>query len=419
MTSQVTKPIRIVILLGAPLSEQNFERIGIPYLSPYFEVMVFDCMGWLERNAEDVACKETLWKHRTTIKTELELETATKKYKPDFAIDAIGLSPQTVMAKNICAKFGVKFVVTKIGNLPDLSIVVKLKSFLSKRGETRPKSTESLIASQDCNTKNIVHNNNGLFIEKIIGKFNQLIELRRSAFSADIALLAGNKSLDFFTKKASQVIWTGSQDFHQFNKINLELKASNKLDAKLDFILFIDDCIAAADDWKLLNLGPPVTADGYFSELRSFFEKIELQYGLPVVIAGHPNSKSDDGYSENMGGRTVIFDNTATLVLQSTLVLIHGSTATSFAVLARKPTLFLTTRELDGSSYGLHVRTMAKSLGSPLIFMDEPIENSYLPVVNVKQYKRYEANYLRSERSDESAPWQAFINYVNEGMMNG
>lgn len=57
MTDKSTKPIHVAILIGAPLTEQNFERFGIPYLSPHFEVLVFDCLNWVGRNADIVKCK--------------------------------------------------------------------------------------------------------------------------------------------------------------------------------------------------------------------------------------------------------------------------------------------------------------------------------------------------------------------------
>jgi hypothetical protein len=168
-------------------------------------------------------------------------------------------------------------------------------------------------------------------------------------------------------------------------------------------------------------LKPPISAAEYFPVLCSYFERIESLYGMSVVISGHPNSKCDNSYSKNMGGREVIFDSTASLVLESTLVLAHRSTAISFAVLARKPTLFLTTRSLDDSFYGIYIRSLAKDLGSPLVLMEEPVKevvNAPLPLVNVKKYELYEVNYLRSEQSNESEPWQAFIDHVNEETMN-
>ena len=40
--------IRIVILLGAPFTHQNFERIGVNELSRDFEVFVLDCNEWID-----------------------------------------------------------------------------------------------------------------------------------------------------------------------------------------------------------------------------------------------------------------------------------------------------------------------------------------------------------------------------------
>jgi len=348
---------------------------------------------------------------------------AVRDYKPHYAIDAIGLCVQTAMAKKILAKFNVKFVVPKAGHLPTPGLLMRIRKLFAGKPSKGQESEQDLSSSQNCENKKLeLYKTDGLSICKLVGKLNQFLAIRKNVFAADIALLAGNKSLDFFTKKASQIIWIGSHDFHHFNKANLDLKANRKLCINESFVLFVDDCLPSANDWKLLDLEPPVTADGYYPALRSFFQRIESLYDCRVIIAGHPNSESDDSYASNMGGRTVRFGETASLVLQSSLILVHGSSAVSFAVLARKPAMFLTTQELDQSYYGVNVRTMADILGSPLVYMDDP--DSYIPglssaVVNAKKYKCYEVNYLRSERSNETAPWQAFISYVNGAKKNG
>ena len=51
--SPIGKP-NLVIMLGAPLTQQNFERIGIPILSDFFNVYVFDCLKWLGRSTDDI-----------------------------------------------------------------------------------------------------------------------------------------------------------------------------------------------------------------------------------------------------------------------------------------------------------------------------------------------------------------------------
>lgn len=417
MTGQTTKPIRIAILLGAPFTEQNFERVGIPYLSSHFEVMVFDCLNWLGRDAGEIKCKRAHWQHFTTINTESDLDAAMRDFKPDYAIDAIGLGSYTVNIQNLLVRHNVKFVVPRAGALPVPGVTDRLSDFFAGKSLVmRAEAGDLSVSSTGPNRRGMNRKRIGILIAKLIGKVRQVIAVRKNITPPDICLLAGNKSLDFYTKKSPTIIWIGSNDFHQFNKARLDVTSNRNGPVEGGYLLFIDDAIATANDWKILNIKPPVTASEYYPMLRAFFGRLESFYGVPVVIAGHPNSKSDDSYSSNLGGRKVFFGETAALVLQSTMVLIHGSTATSYAVLARKPTMFFTTRELDGAAYGIHVRTMAKSLGRPLVFMDDLGNDelgSYPIEIDERKYKLYETNYLRSALSREDAPWQAFINFVN------
>lgn len=411
--TKTTKPIRIAILLGAPFTEQNYERVGIPYLSPHFEVRVFDCLNWLGRNADEIKCKRVHWQHFMAISTELDLDEAMRAFKPGFAIDAIGFGAFTAKIQEILSKHDVKFVVPIAAALPTPSFANRIRNFIvSKSVQVR----DSHAPSNFENIEVVRQSKAGIFFTKLFGKLKQIIIIRKNISPPDISLLAGDCSLDFYTKRSPKLFWIGSHDFHQFKKTKRDMEANKKIWVEGEFLLFIDDAIPKANDWALLNMKPPIVEAEYYSMLRSFFERAELYYGLPVVIAGHPNSKSDDSYLSNMGGRTVVFGETAALALQSTLVLIHGSTAVSFAVLARKPTLFFTSRELDELAYGAHIRTMAKSLGRPLVFMDDMGNyelKSYPLEIDEKRYKLYETNYLRSALSREDWPWQAFIDFVN------
>lgn len=414
MADKKIKPIRIAILLGAPFTEQNFDRVGIPYLSPHFEVRVFDCLNWLGRNADEIKCKRVHWQHVIAISTELDLDEAMRVFKPSYAIDAIGFGAYTAKIQEILAKHDVKFVVPKAGVLPTPSLANRIRNFILRKSE---QVRDSYTPSNSENIEMVHQSKTGIFFTKLFGKLKQAIAVRKNISPPDISLLAGDNSFDFYTMRSPKIIWIGSHDFHQFKKTKRDIEANKKIYVEGEFLLFIDDAIPTANDWALLNMKPPVTAAEYYSTLRAFFERVESYYGLPVVIAGHPNSKADEKYPSNIGGRTVIFGETAALACKSTLVLVHGSTAVSFAVLARKPTLFFTTRELDESAYGIHVRTMAKSLGRPLMFMDElnDLTLSLYPLtINENKYRLYETNYLRSERSKEEAPWSAFIDFVGK-----
>src|SRR3546814_15078066 len=105
--------------------------------------------------------------------------------------------------------------------------------------------------------------------------------------------------------------------------------------------------------------------------MRRFLSQLELQWGMPVVVAAHPSARNDERVRccfEKQ--QELAFGRTADLVRHAQGVLIHGSTAVSFAVLGNRPLLFLSSEELQRSSYGLHVQTMAKELGHEPLNID-------------------------------------------------
>ena len=417
LRTESIKKIQIVILLGAPLTAQNYERVGIPYLSKHFEVLVFDCIEWLGRNNKEVKYKKASWDKILPIKSKLELEDQIKKISPQYAIDFIGFGNLTLDICIILAKYNVKFVIQKTGSLPIPNISLRIKTIVIKF--FRENKTGSLVDLKNINPtveESISIGRLGKIFGKIHAKLRRVtILIKLKSLPNYIGLIAGYKSLDPFTRSSNPIIWIGSHDYHTFYKAKNELALNKDPQINGPFILFIDDALVNASDWTLLGLPAPVTGKTYYAALNAFFEKIESVYDMPVKIAGHPNSIVDENYSSKIGGRSVIYDSTAKLVLQSSLVLVHGSTATSFAVLARKPILHITTLELDQTDYGLHVRVMSKSLGTELIFIDiynrKKIDLKEIPIDECK-YRLYEVNFLCNERSSEIEPWGGLVDFI-------
>jgi hypothetical protein len=414
------KPIRIVILLGAPFTAQNYERVGIPYLSKHFEVLVFDCTEWLGRNIKGVKCKKASWDRLFPIRGKLDLDEQIKKYSPHFAIDFIGFADFTLDICSILAKHNVKFVIQRTGNLPGLTIKMRVINSIRTLFINRKilfRQVESKNNANSASKETVIKRINNLFA-KLKRKLHLILVMDKlNSFPDRIGLIAGNKSLDLFTRRCKPIIWIGSHDYHTFNKAKKELTLNKTIEINTTFILFIDDCLPNASDWIVLGMPAPVSEAMYYPALNNFFEQIESIYKMPVRIAGHPNSAADKNYTLKMGGRSVSHGNTAMLTLQSSLVLIHGSTATSFAVLARKPIICLTSRELDQSNYGSHVRVMSESLGCPLVFIDNNenlMDNLKKLYVNERKYELYETNYLHSERSMEIEPWGELVEYIKK-----
>lgn len=411
--------IRIAILMGTPFTAQNYERIGMPYLSKYFEVIVFDCTRWLQRDHEGYECEMAHWEQNFLIKSKSEFEKRIKQIRPKYAIDFIGYGEFTSEILRILKKYNVKFVTQKMGTLPTsnlaMRILFSIRLFFSDRKVLRDKVKNNASLGGNCCIFNHAVRILFLKISQALKKIMALTKL--ISMPGSISLVAGNKSLDIFSRGCSEIIWTGSNDFYTFKKVKKELSLCKSDRVAAPFILFIDDCLPNALDWILLGIPAPISSANYYPMLNRFFAKIESMHNMPVKIAAHPNSATDKEYTDNMGGREVFHGTTASLAIQSSIVLIHGSTAVSFAILARKPIISMTSRELDGSRYGLHVRAMSKSIGSPLIFIDG--EDSVLRDlakhdVDEKKYKLYESSYLCNDSSLKSEPWDGLIKYIQK-----
>ena len=229
-------------------------------------------------------------------------------------------------------------------------------------------------------------------------------------------LLAGRDALDAHdAKKAATKIWIGSEDYYTFRAVAEQLASGAVQRRERPFVLFIDVCLPHASDWKFLGIAPPIEAKDYYPMLRRLFDRIEQLLGVPVVVAGHPNTRGVPGYAALVGDRELVVGSTAALVMQADLVLTHASTATSFIALAGKPSLFVSSRDIDHTYYGSRVRAMAGSLASPLLLLEDvnALTAGVLPrAADLAACRRYVARYLRSDDATEQTPWQALIDFV-------
>ncbi|MFJ9450903.1 hypothetical protein [Herbaspirillum sp. NPDC101397] len=403
---------RIVILLGAPFTAQNFERTGIPYLSANFDVAVFDCLSWLGRSAEDVAHRQMHWDQYEKISSAEEFCQALKKFQPAYAIDFIGLGGVTRELQRHLADAGVQFVVQKTGALPTPGLLVRamwrLRIRLSKRGVVKDPSSEGNVGAAPLPAIRAGRLD-------LVKRLLKAVYYRMSLSSPDISLLAGRKSQNFFTRRSKRLVWIASQDFHRYRQVLAEHSSGGE--PRTPYILFVDDNLPYASDWKLLGLPAPVTPEVYYRALGVFFTELEKYWGMPVVIAGHPSSEFHQIVNDSFGGRTIVYGRTAQLVMDCKLVLVHGSTAASFAVLSGKPIMFMTTDELQKAPYGLHIQTMARTLtGRKALNIDRSVDAAFfaesLTEPHKKKYEKYVVDYLRTEESTETHPWQAFSEFM-------
>jgi len=97
---------------------------------------------------------------------------------------------------------------------------------------------------------------------------------------------------------------------------------------------------------------------------------------------------------------------TMQLVRDCTLVLCHASTAVSFAVLFRKPLMFITTDEIERSPFRKVIARMSSRFAARRVNADRfaPAE-LVVPAVDESRYQAYEQAHLRAPDAVDGSPW--------------
>ena len=142
----------------------------------------------------------------------------------------------------------------------------------------------------------------------------------------------------------------------------------------------------------------------YYASVNRFFGLLERKHGIRVVIAAHPRANYDAAAFE---GRQIHRLATAELVRNAEFVLAHTSTAISFAVLNRKPLVFIYTAGMAAAYERWFIREMrcfADYLDAPVYNVDSATEAQDFAVRNVNpdSYERYKYNFLTSRQSEDT-----------------
>lgn len=168
------------------------------------------------------------------------------------------------------------------------------------------------------------------------------------------------------------------------------------------YAVFLDEFFPFHPDLEHM-LGIKSTAkDGeeYLEQLNRFFAYVESSTGLEVVIAAHP--KSNYGAAAFLGRKIFIFK-TRELVYDADLVLAQGSSSINFAVLFRKPIVFLYTNNYYHKYRYLYLTTAyhAQILKSPLINIEEVLPEALIADVDDVAYNDYKYSKLTSNTCEQ------------------
>ncbi len=150
------------------------------------------------------------------------------------------------------------------------------------------------------------------------------------------------------------------------------IRAQNSfLPAEKPYAVFLDSGVTTHPMYKNKNL-KNIDEHAYINALNKYFDFVEREYAVNVIISAHPKSIFDPS---TFNGRPIIQYQTPALIQHCEFVLSHFSTSVVNAILGFKPLLFLTSQAMMKSAQrfvAIGGIEYAKELRSPIVDVDQP-----------------------------------------------
>jgi hypothetical protein len=224
----------------------------------------------------------------------------------------------------------------------------------------------------------------------------------------EIIFAAGNQ-LTLSAEHVKKIVSINLMDYEHYVK-SLE---NASLVPQGRYAVFIDANAPYHSDNGITGL-KELDANEYFESINNFFSLIEEKFQLRVVIAANP--KSNYG-SEVYKNREFYRMQTADLVKGAEFVILHQSTALSYAVLNNKPLIFIYTEQMAvllGNSVIAEIENLAKYLDANIYNINKIYNKQeiLLKLTSEDRYNEYKYNYITSTASENKSTSEIFWNEI-------
>ncbi len=226
----------------------------------------------------------------------------------------------------------------------------------------------------------------------------------------DIIFAAG-KIMMTNDRYAARIVPINLCDYEHF----LKARSKSERVVKGPYAVYLDIYLPYHNDIGIQGL-PVIKADSYYRSLNRFFDLVEREHGLKVVIAAHPTA---DYSADTFQGREMYRLQTAKLVKDAEFVISMHSTSTCYAVLNAKPVIFIYTedmRTLYKETIMRDIQANADYLLAPLYNIDEISQGRQVVIgdINQKCYEDYKYNFLTSPESENTYTQEIFWREIKQ-----
>lgn len=247
----------------------------------------------------------------------------------------------------------------------------------------------SFLESKIMTIKSFLNNSNirhSILLQKFRSKYFHTIQ------KSEFCFVTGNNHENLAPSKK----YVSLDYFDILEYKNIE---SEKPLVKKPYIVFTDIYLGKHPDLQKNDAEEYIDQQLYWEKLRFFFDKLENQLSMPIVIASHPKAK----YSNEFGNRLYFYNKTANLVSNCEFVITHGSISTSFALLANKKVIHFYTDEFLMNKKLLTIYHNMINVTEKIeglcwnIDLDYDVNEIAKITVNYKLYKEILTKYFRKE----------------------
>lgn len=199
-------------------------------------------------------------------------------------------------------------------------------------------------------------------------------------------------------------------DFCQWQVYKGSQRKVEKINHQGQYVLLLDGAGPGFhSDADMLGVAL-IQSESWYPALNIFLKQIQTLTKENIVVSPHPSVRYDDEkMSKFYPEFAVSGDATVDLVSRSSMVLTRHSTAITYAIIEKKPIIFITSNNLmKGLSFKVNIEFLSSQLGSPLMNIDDITDKkledlkAYLEFgIDDEKYINFEKKYLTSNNGSE------------------
>ena len=358
-----------------------------------YNVKYLDLVSLLKSSSLEDTCPPDLKKDVIYIKSKSEFRNFLIANKQDSILaTCVGLQVNSAWFYRIISKSEIPYVFLDVNFFPKLSSKNKIKSISTRIKRYFEKISPIYLLHKFIRSIDFYYTL--LLLKPTVAVLHVKSPVRRR-----ILKICNNQTI---------FIRTTSSDWNTAHDV------SNQIIEDENYLVFIDQYIPYHPDFVSRGIDLRFTPSEYYNELNLALKEISARTGLKVLIAAHPRRVGKNDYNF-----PVSYNNTASLVKYSKLVIAHYSTAVNFAAVYNKPLVFFTSELLGRSYIGTSISDMAHTFNKePLTISNETLAKINLDElmrVEEEVYTKFIQENLSPPESNSSSIGILIHNLINKG----